>query len=398
MTQFGPPLGADFAGFYNAGGILNREAQAERDRLYDVPFQDRLYHELVQGLAVEKQLPFVYPPFVALGFSYLAHLPYEVAFTSWLVLTALWYVGGLFLLRSALGQLASLDWLTVFLLALSFEPFVMECWIGGQLSAFGFLCLSAALFFERMNRPIAAGAALGLLLYKPTLLLLILPFLIVSGRWRACVGFVVTAVVLAALSYAGAGATNCREYLNLVLDFARTTTGDAGAASTGGLELPLWKYVDLNSFSKLLFGSSSPIRWVLIAGIGVPLFAYLLTVWFRTRSAPPSAAHFVWAATLTGTLVLNVYVGIYDAILLIPAVLMGLSAAACTDFRALLCALYIVPWVTQPIAKQTGVQLYALLLLVTTVYFLRRVRMDAPGTVMAKAVDFERAEPNVGRL
>ena len=61
-TVFGPPLGADYAGFYVAGMLLNR---APPERLYDFALQDEMYHAV---LPEEKgHLPFLHPPFVALA-------------------------------------------------------------------------------------------------------------------------------------------------------------------------------------------------------------------------------------------------------------------------------------------------------------------------------------------
>src|SRR5688500_5782998 len=47
-TLFGPPLGADFAGFYAAAQILER---GEPARLYDRALHDELYHALLPNLA-----------------------------------------------------------------------------------------------------------------------------------------------------------------------------------------------------------------------------------------------------------------------------------------------------------------------------------------------------------
>ena len=46
-TILGPGLGADFAGFYPAGTILNAYPP---DRLYDLALQDRLYHRLLPAM------------------------------------------------------------------------------------------------------------------------------------------------------------------------------------------------------------------------------------------------------------------------------------------------------------------------------------------------------------
>jgi hypothetical protein len=386
VTAFGPPLGADFAGFYNAGTILNLSAPSQRDRLYDFRFQDELYHGLLPGLTREKTLPFVHPPFVALFFSYLARLPYEVAVAIWLAVSGVMYLTGVMLVRGVLRAQSELDWPTVVLLALSFEPFIMECWIGGQLSAVGFLCVILALRLEHAGRCFTSGMALGLLLYKPTLLVLILPMLVISQRWRSLLGLMVTGALFAALSYAGAGRHNCMEYAEVLFGFARMAAGEGGLATTGTLEIPLWKYVDLNSFFRLLVNARGVIHWMLFTATAVAPLSLLIVAWWKTGAREWMYRRLVWAGTLTGTLIINLYVGIYDTVLIVPAVLLTADAVIypatgelgklTSGFRALVLALYAVPWFTQPLARQSGLQTFTLVLLLALMYQLVTKRVD----------------------
>ena len=71
-TAFGPPLGADFAGFYTGGYILNHYPPT---RLYETDFQNDIHHQLHSHLGEEERLPFVHPPVVAWAFRPLARLP-----------------------------------------------------------------------------------------------------------------------------------------------------------------------------------------------------------------------------------------------------------------------------------------------------------------------------------
>src|SRR5438128_7718042 len=53
-TVFGQPLGADFAGFYSAGKLLNENPP---DSLYDFELQDQIYHNVLPGLPEHEVLP-----------------------------------------------------------------------------------------------------------------------------------------------------------------------------------------------------------------------------------------------------------------------------------------------------------------------------------------------------
>jgi hypothetical protein len=81
----------------------------------------------------------------------------------------------------------------------------------------------------------------------------------------------------------------------------------------------------------------------------------------------------VWAATLTWSLILNLYVAVYDTIL---GFLAALLTAAALDrptervgarfplaFRVLMLLLYLAPWITQPVARLTGFQLFTVVLM-----------------------------------
>src|SRR5207249_1700600 len=119
-TIFGSLLGGDYAGFYVAGKILN---EFPSDRLYDRSLQSRLFHELMPAARPEESLPFANPPFIAMLFRPLALLPYRWSYVAWLIVSAVLYVAGVWMLRLP----AETFWL-----ALSFEPLIMEGWIGGQ--------------------------------------------------------------------------------------------------------------------------------------------------------------------------------------------------------------------------------------------------------------------------
>jgi hypothetical protein len=391
-SPFRPPRGADFTGFYTAGTTLlpaSPELPADAgllpaapERLYDNAFQDRLYHALFPNLPEGKKLPYVHPPFVALFFRPFARLPYAWAFAAWTALSAALYLAGLALVLRTCPALTAADRSLPWLLALSFEPFVVEAWMGGQLSAFGFFCLALAWYCDWHGRPFASGLALGLCLYKPTLLVVLLPLLLVAWRFRTLLGFAACGLALAGVAVVGVGGPACLDFGERMVGFARVTSHD------GTLQPPLYKFVDLNSFFRLLLGEDPwRNRLLLLAVAAVPLGLLFAAGW-RLDRADPDRQRLVWAAALAGTTVFNLYVGIYDTVVVVLAaallaeVLLGRPAvpgrALPPGFTALLVVLYVVLWLTQPLARATGFQLGTLVLLGLTVYALYLLRAPAP--------------------
>jgi hypothetical protein len=371
-TCFGTPLGADFAGFYTAGRLLD-QAPSNGNRLYDQAYQDQLYHELLPRLPEETRLPFLYPPFVAAACRHLSRLPYAGAFGVWLVMGLGLYVAAFMLAWRSMPRDVERDWLSALLLALAFEPFVMECWLGGQLSTFGCFWAAVLLACAQARRPFAAGLALGGLAYKPTLLVLALPLLLLGRRWRILAGFAIAGLGLAVVSIAAAGWHNNLSYVQALIGFARTA---GGGASEMTLELKLWKYVDLNSCVRLLLGSSSRLPWLVVAAAAVVPFGFLIAAWWPSDRRD-GQSNLIWAATLTWTLVINLYVGVYDTILIVPALLITVASGPRDADRGprwltvLLVLLFIVPWLSQPIARGFHIPLFTVVLAGVGTYQLR---------------------------
>jgi hypothetical protein len=118
QTRFGTTnLGADFAGFYYAGQILNGPSP---ERLYDPEYQDDVYYQLLPTKKGKEYLRYVHPPFVAYVFSFLARLSYERAYAVWLLVSASLYLAGLFVTRKAVPGIPDPDWSMAILLAVVF--------------------------------------------------------------------------------------------------------------------------------------------------------------------------------------------------------------------------------------------------------------------------------------
>jgi len=353
-TVFGPYLGADFAVFYVAGSIFN---SYQPENIYDVDLHTRLYQGLFPRVPPEGKLPYANAPFFVLPFALLAQLPYRWAYLLWMVISCGLYFGGLKVLRGTFDALPADDWRTALFLALSFAPFLFEGVAGGQVSVFGFFWLALTLSLERRGRSFAAGGALAFLAYKPTLLVLILPMLIIRRRRNLLCGFSIGMTGLALLSLFAVGWQGCHNYLKMLLLFLHTSTGAESA-------LRSWKYVDINSFSRLLAGGGIWGRWAIVLMAAAAMLPLLFRVWTRAGRERENKQSLVWAITIAWTLVLNVYLAIYDTILIVTSVLIATDHLArkgvqhASGFRYLLALLYLIPLVTQPLARWSGIQLY----------------------------------------
>src|SRR5215831_3674733 len=374
-TVFGPQLGADFGAYYVAGAIFNHVTPG---RIYDRDLHRAIYQEVFPTAPSGEELPYVNAPFFILPFIALARLPYAWAYLVWLPISLGLFISGFNLIWKSLGAMPLDARQTALLLGLSFMPFLVECLAGGQTSAFGFFCFALAINCERRSRQIMSGAALALCSYKPTLLLLALPMLAITRRFLTMVGFVIGCLILTVVSLLIVGWQGCFEYIKMLLFFADNST----SASSG---LKSWKYVDVNSFFRLILNGHVYIRWFLVAVVFLLVLPLLFRFWHRIGRKSENDHSLVWAVTLTWTLVLNIYLGIYDTTLIVLSVLLTtnflrrsankLQFELTPVYKLTILLLYLVPWATQPIAQLTGVQLYTITLVLFGIYQLSLFKM-----------------------
>lgn len=216
------------------------------------------------------------------------------------------------------------------------------CDRGGQTSAFGFCVLAIAFGLHYKGRHIWAGLALALLLYKPPLLLLLVPMLILTFHWRLLLGFVVGAVTLALVSLMLVGVAGVAGYFTILKLFYVAVNSPTEIFQT-------WKYVDIGAAFRLLTGHRGDILRFGLLAITLPL---LWRVWRRDR-----AGRLSWALAIVCTVLLNLYTPIYDSTLLILAVMW--AGPKKVGFLVLL-ALFVVSFITVPVASATHVQLFTL--------------------------------------
>jgi hypothetical protein len=181
-------------------------------------------------------------PYAGLIYRLFARLPYPWAYVGWLAFSlALYSAAVVLLLRSV--ELSEPQRRTGFLLAISSMPFLMESWIGGQISVLGFIAVTLFVFCRARNHRFFAGLALALALFKPTLIAIPVLMLFCGRRWRMLGGVV-----------------------------------------TGAAALRRNKYVDVGSFFHLLLGNASTLAQVLAAVAALAALAILAMAWWQSSS------------------------------------------------------------------------------------------------------------------
>ena len=349
----------DFVYFYGIGQLANEHSAA---KLYDYASQLKIFNE-IEPLRDGVWGPSPYPPFVALFFAPIARLPFRVAYLLWFGISLALFLFGIRAAVKGTFPKERLKGSLAFCFALAYPPFLMNTLMNGQLASVAVFCVGLAIALERRSKPILSGLALSVLTYKPTLLILLLPMLLLTRRFKALVGFVTGAAILVLVSTAFMGVQVWPVYTDFLRRFSKLS-------QTGGRSALLrWQFVDLNSLSYAVLGGRSRAGLIFLLGVTTIVAVWLATLLLKAPASSKPVQSMIWATVLTWTLVLNIYVPMYDSVLLTIALIVMLGALRELEWKgaegwfALLALLIIaVSWITGPIAQSNGVQLLTILL------------------------------------
>ncbi len=323
--------GGDFVEFYAAGRIV---ATHRTDHLYDRDLQSAVEHELTAPQEWSGFHGFITPPFFALPFAPLAALPYLAAFALWSALGIVLVPAGLWLVARARGEPLQPP---VLLWAFAFVP-VWAAVSYGQNSLLSLFILAAVFALLGQARDGFAGLVLGLLLYKPQLVLVLALLLALERRWPALLGLAATATALVLVSLA-MSLPAARAYVQLASSFPTMLADPA---------FPAWKMHSLYSFFVLLLPGHLGLAGVLAA---LASAAVLLAV--RTLQPPyrPDALHRWFATAIWGSVLVSPHVPLYDlSLLVLPAVLLHAERRDPALWRGGVAVIWAATIVSQPLA------------------------------------------------
>lgn len=214
--------GSDYRAFWAAGRIINLYGYAD---VYSLPRLEEVQKPLTPN-ADFSQIPFSpvpapYFPIFLVPLRLLALLPAPASFWLWEFLNLTGIVAYLIFFVRRQSPEARIG--RILALCLSFAPLVSSLW-WGQPGLWLMMCAGEFYWNVRQGRSMAAGAWLAGWLFKPQLLTLLLPALLLQKQWRALMGFAIVGAVVAASSILLLGRTGLMNFL-LLLGFWGDASG-----------------------------------------------------------------------------------------------------------------------------------------------------------------------------
>lgn len=355
VDVYGRPLGTDFSNIYAAGTFVNAGAP-------EAPFDP------AQQAAREQELfgadtPFFgwhYPPFLLPVAGLLALLPYGWALAVWLAVTFAAYMrvmAAIVLSSPRIGR----GHLGLALLAAAAYPAVFVN-IGHGHNGF----LSAALLGGGLwllpRRPLLAGIAFGLLVYKPQFGVLLPLALAAGGYWRSFIAAAITVCLLAVAVTAAYGWPVWEAFLASTA-FTREVVLEQG--NTG------WHKIQSLFAWVRMWGGSVLLAYALQGALMLGLAAWVWRLWHSDRELPFKAAGLCFATVLATPYALD-----YDLMLLAPAVAFYVAGIGAKNFapweKTLFAALWLMPLLARSLAEHSAVPVAVPLMLCAVVLLWRR--------------------------
>src|SRR5216684_1013192 len=293
----------DFLQFYISARLI------KQDRIGQL-FDERVAAAELQAIVQQPtrvRLPTVYGPQVGLFFVPLTRFPFLVAASIWAGISVLLFFSCVYWLWRFCPNLSRYSGM-VALAAISFPPF-FHFFLRGQISVPVLACFSAAFLAFRSGNDWLAGAALGLLAFKPQFLGAVPLVLLCSCSWKSLVGLVASAVAQISLMWMGFGTAVMRTYFDTLWHVPRWI----GIAEPGVAQAQMHS---LRSVWLLLvpWPTAALILYVLSSAA---ILAIAVVSW---KSRGDLALRF--SALIFAAVLINPHLFVYDLLVLAPALLL----------------------------------------------------------------------------
>jgi hypothetical protein len=311
-------IGGDFPAFYGAGSIV---LDGDWDELYSIGRQA----EAQRGLHDDGEVwYFAYPPQVAVAYVPLALLPYPLAYALHTIAMAGALLGAVLLARPMVPWLRGREAIAM-ASALAFWP-MFRAVTGGSNTALTLFLIVAAWRLVVEERPIVAGLAASMLLYKPTFAIPLIGLYLVGRYWRVVSGAAIGGIGFLASGAALLGGRWVADWLGAAADF-RVVDAEVNGHSA----------ISLVGFAENVVGTglspTTAVAWTLaVATVGL-----LCWVWWI---ADPTRLGVALAIAMPGMLLLSPHAMSHDGGVILLTVAVAVATWSAHDWHGWVIAIW----------------------------------------------------------
>jgi hypothetical protein len=351
VDRMGKPIGTDFSNVWAAGKLV-LEGQP------GAPYDPALQHAAERNAFGGRDVPFFgwhYPPLFLIVAALLALLPYGWALLVWMGTTLAAY---LVVLRGIVPRPETV------LLALAFPAVFIN--LGHGQNGFLTAALLGGALLLLDARPIAAGALIGLLAYKPQFGVLIPVVLVATARWRVLAAATVTVIAACAAATMLFGPAIWVAFAESMA-FTKTVVLEAGG--TG------WEKIQSLFSAVRMWGGGIQAAYLAQGMLDLFIAATLVGLWRASARFDLKAAALPCACLLTTPYVLD-----YDLVVMAVSIAFFVRFALAQGLReyeiSVLAFAWIAPLIARSIAGIGGIPLGLAGVLALYALILRRALLE----------------------
>jgi hypothetical protein len=160
----------------------------------------------------------------------------------------------------------------------------LKTWNSGQISTIAFVLMAWAIRCDLAGKPFATGALLGLCSYKPTMLLIIGPCLLIRCNWRILAGFTASLGTMIGITTATIGIQPQIEWIKVLVWYSHNVNNVPS------------HLIGISAFLQRIIGPASRVVFFVIT-IRVTLF--LLSKWRKFDSRDLASKRAYWALAIS---------------------------------------------------------------------------------------------------
>ncbi len=347
------PFGVDFGLFYAAGKMT---LSGQVVQIFNVQAHHAVI-EQVLGLKLPYFLPWLYPPFFLLMIAPLALLPFHAALLIWLALTLV------LMIFAASRMLPKHKKMAIMLLGFPGVFLNLRWGQNGFLSA---ALLGFAIASMETN-PFFSGVMVGLLAYKPQMVILPFFVLLITKNWKALLSAVGTAVSASLISLLVFGKEVWIAFFQSLFQTSSSLT-QTGTEVTSSIQPTLLT-------SLIDIGVDSKISVVLQIVVAICVVVAVCRVFKHADRMTLKGAMLVLGIPL-----IIPYFMEYDLVILALPLLLLVYDLIEYGYRktdiAMIFLLWLFPMINSPLVLVTNIQICPLALIAEMVYVVLRMKRE----------------------